>query len=51
MAPAWTPRAQPPTPPGRGFFRLPGHGVTIGVLDTGMWKGQLDWYNGNVTGW
>jgi hypothetical protein len=38
-----------PRPPGDGFFRLPGHGVTIGVLDTGMWKGQLDWYNGHVT--
>ena len=41
------PLSRPPS--GRGLFPLPGHGVTIGLLDTGMWKGDIGWYNGNVT--
>ncbi len=32
----------------RHFLPLPGYGVTIGVLDTGMWTGRLDWYGGRV---
>ncbi len=40
--------APPLRPPRRRLLPLPGHGVTIAVLDTGMWPGRLDWFNGQV---
>jgi thermitase len=32
----------------RRFWPLPGHKVTIGLLDTGMWTGRIDWFGGAV---
>lgn len=42
------PAARLDPPPRRRFWPLPGHGVTIGLLDTGMWTGGLDWFGGAV---
>lgn len=36
------------SPPRRRFLPLPGHGVKIGVIDTGFWTGRVDWYGNRV---
>ena len=36
------------SPPRRRFLPLPGHGVKIGVIDTGFWKGRASWFGDRV---
>ena len=35
--------------PPRGFLPLPGSGVIVGVLDSGIRPGGVDWYDGRVS--
>jgi subtilisin family serine protease len=36
------------SPPRRRFLPMPGHGMRIGVVDTGMWDGRLSWFGDRV---